>query len=145
MGRGKTIQIFLPDGSANGIKLAEITSAIEKAILIPRNNLQEATKRKETAQEGIYFLFGVDDEKAKPLVYIGQTKEGIKRIKNHDQNKDFWNYALLIISKTKSFTKTHIEFLEELVNSYLLKYSDIRLILKLSSTLICFENIKSSI
>tara|TARA_B110000196_G_C20970405_1_gene578421 strand:- start:56 stop:886 length:831 start_codon:yes stop_codon:yes gene_type:complete len=114
MGRGKTIQIFLPDGSANGIKLAEITSAIEKAILIPRNNLQEATKRKETAQEGIYFLFGVDDEKAKPLVYIGQTKEGIKRIKNHDQNKDFWNYALLIISKTKSFTKTHIEFLEEL-------------------------------
>tara|TARA_B110000091_G_C13462193_1_gene328585 strand:+ start:90 stop:263 length:174 start_codon:yes stop_codon:yes gene_type:complete len=45
MGRGKTIQIFLPDGSANGIKLAEITSAIEKAILIPRNNLHEATKR----------------------------------------------------------------------------------------------------
>ena len=44
MGRGKTIQIFLPDGSAKGIKLAEITSAIEKAILIPRNNLQEATK-----------------------------------------------------------------------------------------------------
>ena len=70
--------------------------------------------QKETTQEEIYFLFGVDDEKAKPLVYIGQTKEGIKRIKNHDQNKDFWNYALLIISKTKSFTKTHIEFLEEL-------------------------------
>ncbi|MBC8265749.1 MAG: GIY-YIG nuclease family protein [Flavobacteriales bacterium] len=114
MGRGKTIQIFLPDGSANGIKLAEITSAIEKAILIPRNNLQEAVKRKETAQEGIYFLFGTDDKRAKPLVYIGQTKEGIKRIKNHDQNKDFWNYAILIISKTKSFTKTHIEFLEEL-------------------------------
>jgi hypothetical protein len=114
MGRGKTIQIFLPDGSANGIKIAEITSAIEKAILIPRNNLQEAVKRKETSQEGIYFLFGTDDERAKPLVYIGQTKEGIKRIKNHDQNKDFWNYAILIISKTKSFTKTHIEFLEEL-------------------------------
>jgi hypothetical protein len=74
MGRGKTIQIFLPDGSANGIKIAEITSAIEKAILIPRNNLQEAVKRKETSQEGIYFLFGTDDERAKPLVYIGQTK-----------------------------------------------------------------------
>ena len=28
MGRGKTIQIFLPDGSPNGIKLAEITQMV---------------------------------------------------------------------------------------------------------------------
>jgi len=114
MGRGKTIQIFLPDGSPNGIKLAEITSSIEKAILIPRNKLQEASHRDESKQVGIYFLFGVDEDKSKPLVYIGETKKGISRIKNHGQNKDFWNYALLIISKTKSFTKTHIEYLEDL-------------------------------
>jgi hypothetical protein len=114
MGRGKTIQIFLPDGSPSGIKLAEITSSIEKAILIPRNKLKEAANREETKQVGIYFLFGVNENKSKPLVYIGETKKGISRIKSHDQNKDFWNYALLIISKTKSFTKTHIEYLEDL-------------------------------
>jgi len=51
MGRGKTIQIFLPDGSANGIKLAEITSAIEKAILIPRNSLQDTFKRNESRRD----------------------------------------------------------------------------------------------
>ena len=114
MGRGKTIQIFLPDGSPSGIKLAEITSSIEKAILIPRNKLQDAANRDETKQVGIYFLFGIDENKSKPLVYIGETKKGISRIKSHDQTKDFWNYALLIISKTKSFTKTHIEYLEDL-------------------------------
>lgn len=36
------------------------------------------------------------------------------RIKTHDQKKDFWNYAIIITSKTKSFTQTHIEYLEEL-------------------------------
>lgn len=112
--RGKTIQIFLTDGSPSGIKVAEITSNIERAIFIPRNKLQEAINRKETSRPGIYFLFGVDEDKAKPIVYIGQTKDGIKRIKTHDQKKDFWNYVVLIISKTNSFTKTHIEFLEEL-------------------------------
>ena len=105
MGRGKTIQIFLPDGSPSGIKLAEITSSIEKAILIPRNKLQEAANRDETKQVGIYFLFGIDENKSKPLVYIGETKKGISRIKSHDQTKDFWNYALLIISKQKALQK----------------------------------------
>ncbi|MFC2093439.1 GIY-YIG nuclease family protein [Bacteroidota bacterium] len=59
-------------------------------------------------------MFGIDEDKAKPIVYIGETKDGIKRIKSHDQKKDFWNYVVLIISKTNSFTKTHIAFLEEL-------------------------------
>jgi len=112
--RGKTIQIFLTDGTPSGIKVAEITSNIERAIVIPRNKLSDASSRKETSNPGIYFLFGVDEDRAKPIVYIGQTKDGIKRIKNHDQKKDFWNYAILIISKTNSFQKTHIEFLEEL-------------------------------
>jgi hypothetical protein len=31
--RGKTIQVFLTDGSPRGIKLAEITSNIELAVL----------------------------------------------------------------------------------------------------------------
>ena len=35
--RGKTIQIFLTDGTPRGIKLAEITSNIEQAVFIPRN------------------------------------------------------------------------------------------------------------
>ena len=67
MERGKTIQIFLPDGSPSGIKLAEITSSIEKAILIPRNKINEASNRQETNQVGLYFLFGIDENKSKAL------------------------------------------------------------------------------
>ncbi|WP_421919302.1 GIY-YIG nuclease family protein [Marinifilum sp.] len=112
--RGKTIQVFLTDGSPRGIKLAEITSNIEQAIFIPRSKMNEASARKEVSRPGIYFLFGKNGEDAKPEVYIGQSRNCIDRIKTHDQKKDFWNYAVLIISKTESFTQTHVEYLEEL-------------------------------
>jgi len=112
--RGKTIQVFLTDGSPRGIKLAEITSNIEQAIFIPRSKMNEASKRKEVSRPGIYFLFGKNGEDSKPLVYIGQSRNCLGRIKTHDQKKDFWNYAVLIISKTESFTQTHVEYLEEL-------------------------------
>lgn len=112
--RGKTIQVFLTDGSPRGIKLAEITSNIEQAIFIPRSKMNEANNRREVSRPGIYFLFGNNGDNTKPLVYIGQSRNCLDRIKTHDQKKDFWNYAVLIISKTESFTQTHIEYLEEL-------------------------------
>lgn len=115
--RGKTIQVFLTDGSPRGIKLAEITSNIELAIFIPRTKINEATSRKEVSNAGLYFLFGEGLDVSKSLVYIGQSRNCIERIKTHDQKKDFWNYAVIITSKTKSFTQTHIEFLEELAIS----------------------------
>lgn len=115
--RGKTIQVFLTDGSPRGIKLAEITSNIELAIFIPRTKINEANSRKEVSNAGIYFLFGEGEESAKPIVYIGQSRNCIDRIKTHDQKKDFWNYVIIITSKTKSFTQTHIEYLEELAIS----------------------------
>lgn len=115
--RGKTIQVFLTDGTPRGIKLAEITSNIEQAIFIPRNKINEASSRKEVSRPGIYFLFGESDESSKPLAYIGQSRNSLDRIKTHDQKKDFWNYAVLIVSKTESFTQTHIEYLEQLAIS----------------------------
>ncbi|WP_276974082.1 GIY-YIG nuclease family protein [Flavobacterium filum] len=112
--RGKTIQVFLTDGSPRGIKLAEITSNIELAVFIPRVQMNDAGKRAELSLPGVYFLFGENEAGGKPMVYIGQSRNCLDRIKQHDQKKDFWNYAVLIVSKTNNFTQTHIEYLEQL-------------------------------
>lgn len=56
---GKTIQIFLPDGNPRSLKIAEITSRTVQAILIPRSILDEAAKRPELDNVGIYLLFGI--------------------------------------------------------------------------------------
>jgi predicted GIY-YIG superfamily endonuclease len=108
----KTIQIFLPDGSARSIRIAEITSRTVQAVLIPRIKLKDAEKRSEIKNVGIYFLFGESDDGVKPLVYIGETEDCYQRLKQHNQNKDFWNIAVVITSRTNSFTKAHAKYLE---------------------------------
>jgi hypothetical protein len=112
MNNGKTIQIFLPDGNPRSVKIAEITSRTVQAILIPRSKLDFILSRDELSNVGVYFLIGNPEEDAKPILYIGEAEDCKTRLKQHNSTKDFWNYAIVIISKTHYFTKTHIKFLE---------------------------------
>ena len=68
--RPQTIQIFLPDGNPTSIKIADLTNRTITAVLVPRNKLSEVGLREEVRKYGIYFLFGLNEEKAKPMVYI---------------------------------------------------------------------------
>jgi len=63
---------------------------------------------------GVYFLIGNPENDSRPIVYVGEAEDCITRIKQHnaDKNKDFWNIAVIVISKAKYFTKTHVKFLE---------------------------------
>ena len=110
--RPQTIQIFLPDGHPTSIREAEITNRLVKAILIPRNKLDEAAKRDIVNFTGVYFLFGSSDETTKQKVYIGEGEECFKRIKSHNRNKDFWTHCIIVTTKTNEFTKTDGKFLE---------------------------------
>ncbi|MBS4224206.1 GIY-YIG nuclease family protein [Lederbergia citrea] len=114
MNLGKTIQIYMPDGSPISIKIAEITTRIVQLILIPRNKLSEMAQREEAKNVGIYFLFGKSDTDGKPNVYIGEAENCYERLKQHnrDTKKDFWNVAVAVVSKTGSFTKSHVKYLE---------------------------------
>lgn len=112
MNIGKTIQIFLPDGNPRSVKIAEITSRTVQAILIPRIKLDFIFTREELNNVGVYFLIGNPEEDVKPLLYIGEAEECKARLKQHNSSKDFWNYAIAIISRTHYFTKTHIKYLE---------------------------------
>lgn len=114
MNKPQSILIFLPDGSPRSVKIAEITNRVVKAILIPRNKLEYIGQREEVRNVGLYFLFGESTERAKPMVYIGEAEECYTRLKQHNREKEFWNYALVIVSKINAFTKAHIKYLEHL-------------------------------
>ncbi len=108
----KTIQIFLPDGNARSVRIAEITSRTVQAIQIPRTKILEAGDRAEVKSVGVYFLFGEDEDTGLPLVYIGEAEECHIRIAQHNRTKGFWESAVAITSKTNSFTKAHAKYLE---------------------------------
>ena len=108
----KTIQIYLPTGEPRGIRIAEITTRIVKAVLIPRSDLPQGKLREELDLPGIYFLFGEDEDGAKPIVYIGQTEDARKRLDSRNKTKTFWKTASFCVSKTQNFTQAHIRYLK---------------------------------
>lgn len=108
----KTIQIFLPGGDPRGIRVAEITTRIVQVIEVPRSLLQDFLKMPESDQVAVYFLFGESDDGAQRKVYIGQTGDLRARLTTHNKEKDFWERALVLISRTNSLTQTHALFLE---------------------------------
>lgn len=108
----QTIQIFLPDGDPQGIRIAAITTRIVQVIEIPRARLGDFLAMKEATHVGVYWLFGEDDETGQARVYIGQTSALGMRLKQHHDGKDFWNRALVALSLTHSLTVTHAHYLE---------------------------------
>jgi len=110
--RPQTIQFFLPQGEPRGIRIAEITMRIVQAVFVPRSKLAEAGGREELRGVGVYFLFGQPEDSAKPIVYIGEAEDCLQRLKQHNAGKEFWQNAIAIVSKTNSFTKAHVRYLE---------------------------------
>lgn len=108
----KTIQIFLPAGDARGIRIAEITTRIVQAIEVPRSLLSDFLKMPESSQVAVYMLFGQADGVSVQQVYIGQSGNLGKRLSQHNVEKDFWQRAVVLISRTNSLTQTHALFLE---------------------------------
>lgn len=110
--RPKTIQIFLPTGDARRIRIAEVTTRIVQAIEVPRKSLDEFFSMPESKQVAVYFLFGQAEDDETPQVYIGQTGNLCNRLSTHNKEKDFWQRAVILVSRTHSLTQTHALFLE---------------------------------
>ena len=62
MTQGRTIRMFLVDGSPGGIITAEIMNWTGHVLCAPRSRLPDLIKRDETKRTGIYFLSGIDPE-----------------------------------------------------------------------------------
>jgi hypothetical protein len=111
--KGKTIQIYLPDGNPRGIRLADITSRSILATSIPRSMMDTAQKRIELSNVGVYFLVGAE-EGEDTKVYVGEAENCLNRLKQHNKKLDFWQKAIVITSKSQEFSKSHVKFLESL-------------------------------
>jgi len=127
MSQGRSIRLFLVDGSPNGLLTAEIMNWTGHALTGPRTKLTELVQRPECGRTGIYFLVGPDPENTlRPLVYIGESDDVAKRLKQHNRpeaqgGKDFWEKVCLITSKDQNLTKAHVKYLESQLISQAIK------------------------
>jgi len=118
MSQGRSMRLFLVDGTPNGLLTAEIMNWTGHTLTGPRSKLTNLVQRPECARTGIYFLVGPDPDNAmRPLVYIGESDDVAKRLKQHNRpesqgGKDFWEKVCLVTSKDQNLTKAHVKYLE---------------------------------
>ena len=110
---GKTIEMFLVDGNAEGVVTAELSNWNGKAIKIPRTEVNDCT-RSDIEGVGVYFLFCTEDNT--PSVYIGEAENVLKRLKQHLLNYKngsepyFWTTAVAFVGS--DLNKALIRYLE---------------------------------
>ena len=125
MSQGRSIRLFLVDGTPNGLLTAEIMNWTGHVLTGPRSKLAELVQRPECGRTGVYFLVGPDPENSlHSKVYIGESDDVAKRLKQHNRpeisdgsaaGKDFWEKVCLVTSKDQNLTKTHVKYLESLL------------------------------
>lgn len=115
MSQGRTVRLFLADGTPTGVLTAEIMNWTGHILVTPRSRLADALKRPEASRTGVYLLVGDDIlQPHRPRVYVGEGDSVLDRIKSHskDITKDFWTHACIITSKDANLTKAHVRYLE---------------------------------
>jgi hypothetical protein len=115
MSKGRSLRLFLADGTPGGIITAEIMNWTGHVMTAPRSRLVDLIQRSEAARTGVYILSGGDpDGGYKPLAYVGETDSIRKRLAQHnkDDAKEFWEQTCIITSKDQNLTKAHVRYLE---------------------------------
>lgn len=114
MGKGRSVKLFLAEGSATGIVTAEIINWTGHTLAAPRTRLDAALKRDELKRTGIYILYSDSYGGDLPAVYVGEGDDISTRLRNHsrDSDKDYWDRFIAVTSKDMNLTKAHVKYLE---------------------------------
>lgn len=108
------IQILVADGRPDGLRLVEKSNWIGLGIVCPRGRYSWAKKaRDEFSRSGVYLLVGQDGDPL-PKLYVGESEEVKTRLDRHyeDEDKDFWQLAIVFTTKGTPLNKAEIKYLE---------------------------------
>lgn len=112
---GKSIRLFLVDGSPQGLMTLEVVNWTGHVLMGPRTQIANIIQREEASRTGVYILIGSDENDPNlPKVYIGESDNVRARLTTHnnDEAKDFWDRVCIVTNKDLNLTKAHVKYLE---------------------------------
>lgn len=113
MAISKKLEMIYHNGQPDGIRSIRRNLSTVTTYVIPRPLLSEAKNISGINRPGIYYLINEDDGNKIIQLYIGQTRNGIARLDDHNRSKDFWNKAIMFLAESKTFTLDMISGLEK--------------------------------
>lgn len=110
-----TVYTKLLDKTLEGARIIDMGSTKScECFVLPREKVTEVAKKQPHLQQyGFYILLGRDKD-LKPMAYIGQTNDFTNRVNDHKQKKDFWDTALVFVSKSDEIFPSEALYLEYL-------------------------------
>lgn len=110
-----TVYTKLLDKTLEGARIIDMGSTKScECFVLPRDKVAEVAKKQPHLQQyGFYILLG-RDKNLKRMAYIGQTNDFTNRVNDHKQKKDFWDTALVFVSKSDEIFPSEALYLEYL-------------------------------
>lgn len=112
MAISKKLEIIYHNGQPDGIRSIRRHLSTMTTYVVPRPLLSEAKKITGINRQGIYYLISENDDNKIAQIYIGQTRNGVARLDDHNRSKDFWNKAIMFLADNKTFSLDMISGLE---------------------------------
>ena len=112
MAISKKLEIIYHNGQPDGIRSIRRHLSTMTTFVIPRTLLSEAKKLSGINRPGIYYLISENDDNKIAQIYVGQTRNGVTRLDDHNRPKDFWNKAIMFLADNKTFSLDMISGLE---------------------------------
>ena len=110
MKNDRTVMFYFPDTQhANSLRIIQDPTSQIRGFYFTKSRMNDVESLEYANNHAVYFLFSDSDESS---VYVGQSVNGITRIKSHLREKDFWQFGILFVTDNNSFDKLSIDYLE---------------------------------
>ncbi len=110
-----TVYTKLLDQTLEGARVIDMGSAKTcQCFVLPRDGVADVAKKYPTLKQYAFYILLGNDKVGKPMAYVGQTNDFTNRVVDHKQKKDFWNTALVFVSKANEIFASEVLYLEYL-------------------------------
>lgn len=107
--KAKKIELYLYNGTLDGMTYVSESDGWDLGGILyscPRNSIDILLNDDSCDKYGVYLLISSDK------VYVGQSTDLRKRIKQHKLKKDWWEKVILLTSKNDELNQSYITYLE---------------------------------
>ena len=115
--RGRTIKLFLLDGTSDGKIEASLDNWTGRLVRAGSSNLEWLLGHKSAQKSGLYlfyFFYLKSESETQQRIYIGRSDKIEQRLRCHarDKDKGFWETACLITTSDGSLYGTSCDYIE---------------------------------
>ena len=104
-----TMQII--DNDPEGIKICQVDGSSLVTVVVPRQLLAVAKGLPDVPGRGVYYLLRVEGGRLR-RVYAGKTLNGIRRLDDHNSQKDWWNLVVMFLAPQNEMSEDVVSGLE---------------------------------